>query len=338
MKEQLQTATLGRSRPSERVHLVRAAQVSPFWATVKKTGAQVRLLGRESGLPVEAVESGTGVLGEYAVWRFLEFSADRIGQPHLGYLCDKTHPITSDMLRRCSPDVRTLQDLLFEIFEEVVGESSGSNYLLERTQAGAWLRRLPVFVGDRGSWQMEQFFLASFIRLIRTCCGPGWLPPTITVSSLSKPAALPDEWNAIKVEWGIPLTSIFVPARDLESPPLAKPDPIRRSPPRVRRPTFRELVDRQVRWGYVGIEKAAEETGLTVITLQRWLKQNQTSYSELVDDARSKRARFLLAHSDQPIGEISAGLGYSFQSNFTRAFERIVGVSPSEFRQRSRET
>ena len=93
-----------------------------------------------------------------------------------------------------------------------------------------------------------------------------------------------------------------------------------------------------MRWGDVGIEKAAEETGLTVITLQRWLKQQNTSYSELVDDARSKRARFLLAHSDQSTGEVATGLGYSFQSNFTRAFERIVGVSPSEFRQRSRET
>ena len=184
---------------------------------------------------------------------------------------------------------------------------------------------------------MEQFFLASFIRLIRTCCGPGWLPPKITVSALSKPAALPDEWNAMKIEWGTPLTSIFVPASDLESPPLNKPDPGRQSPPRVRQPTFRELVDRQVRWGDAGIEKAAEETGLTVITLQRWLTQQNTSYSELVDDARSKRARFLLDHSDQSIGEISTGLGYSFQSNFTRAFERIVGVSPSEFRQRSQD-
>jgi len=90
-----------------------------------------------------------------------------------------------------------------------------------------------------------------------------------------------------------------------------------------------------VRWADVGLEKAADETGLTVITLQRWLRQQNTSYSKLVEIARSRRAQELLRKTDRTIATIAQDLGYRHQSNFTRAFERMVGVSPSAFRNQS---
>ena len=182
---------------------------------------------------------------------------------------------------------------------------------------------------------MEQFFLASFFRVIRTCTGPNWLPPAITVSAHASPVAVPAEWKHIDIEWGHSLTSIFIPTSDLESRPLSPPGQSESPPARSRRPTFPELVARQVRWADVGLEKAADETGLTVITLQRWLRQQNTSYSKLVEIARSRRAQVLLRKTDRTIATIAQDLGYRHQSNFTRAFERMVGVSPSAFRNQS---
>jgi AraC-like DNA-binding protein len=179
---------------------------------------------------------------------------------------------------------------------------------------------------------MEQFFLASFFRVIRTCTGPDWLPPAITVSAHASPVAVPAEWSEIDIEWGHSQTSIFIPISDLESPPRSPPGNRNSRPARTRRPTFQELVGRQVRWGDVGLEKAANETGLTVITLQRWLRQQNLTYSKLVESARSKRAQELLRNTDRTIATIAKDLGYRHQSNFTRAFERMVGVSPSTFK------
>jgi AraC-like DNA-binding protein len=317
------------------VHLVRAAQVAPFWTTLKRMGAPVRILGRESALPVDAVRVGRGVIGEYSLWRFLDYAAERTGEELLGYECDKSHPITRDVLSRCSPQVQTLEDLLTEFIGEVPAESTGSYYRFERSDTGVWLCRDPIFSGPQASWQMEQFFLASFFRVIRTCAGPNWLPPTVTVSAHASPVTVPAEWTDIDIEWGHRLTSIFIPTRDLESPPQSPPGqrgvPLARS----RRPTFRELVARQVYWGNVGLGQTADETGLTVITLQRWLRQQNTSYSKLVEIARSKRAQKLLRKTDRSIASIAKDLGYRHQSNFTRAFARMVGVSPSVFRNQS---
>jgi AraC-like DNA-binding protein len=314
------------------VHLVRAVQVAPFWTTLKSMGAPVRILGWESDLPVDAVRVGRGVIGEYSLWRFLDYAAERTGEELLGYKCDKSHPITRDVLSRCSPRVQSLEDLLTEFFREVPNESTGSIYRLERLDTGVWLRRDPIFSGPQASWQMEQFFLASFFRVIRTCTGPDWLPPAITVSAHASPVAVPAEWSEIDIEWGHSLTSIFIPTRDLESPPLSPPGQSASPPARSRQPTFPELVARQVRWADVGLEKTADETGLTVITLQRWLRQQNTSYSKLVEIARSKRAQELLRKTDRTIATIAKDLGYRHQSNFTRAFERMVGVSPSAFK------
>ena len=40
----------------------------------------------------------------------------------------------------------------------------------------------------------------------------------------------------------------------------------------------------------------------------------------------------MLAESDAPSTEIAHAIGYTDASNFARAFRRITGMSPSEFR------
>jgi len=51
---------------------------------------------------------------------------------------------------------------------------------------------------------------------------------------------------------------------------------------------------------------------------------------------RLRRAADWLQHTDRPVVEIALDLGYSDASNFTRAFRRQTGVSPSTFRRQAR--
>ena len=60
------------------------------------------------------------------------------------------------------------------------------------------------------------------------------------------------------------------------------------------------------------------QTGLTV-------KQYHTRL-------RVERAKFLLAHSDMQIQEISARLGFLNRRYFTATFKSAVGVTPQEYR------
>ena len=84
--------------------------------------------------------------------------------------------------------------------------------------------------------------------------------------------------------------------------------------------------------GYADIEGAAEMAGLGIQTLQRMLRRNGLSYREVVDIARSTRAQALLRETDKAVTDIALDLGYTDHANFTRAFNRWLGCSPSDFR------
>ncbi len=84
--------------------------------------------------------------------------------------------------------------------------------------------------------------------------------------------------------------------------------------------------------GYPAIELAAELSSTSVRTLQRRLKQYNLSYSTLVQQAQFEYARELLKNPDIRTLDIAYAVGYEDPSNFARAFRRIAGVSPREYR------
>ena len=56
------------------------------------------------------------------------------------------------------------------------------------------------------------------------------------------------------------------------------------------------------------------------------------SYAEIVDETRYKRVLELLKDANLSITELAPLLGYGYPENFTRAFRRRVGVTPSVYR------
>lgn len=83
----------------------------------------------------------------------------------------------------------------------------------------------------------------------------------------------------------------------------------------------------------LGIEHLATLAGLSPRTLQRRLAEVGLDYSELVDRVRFKTAIALLDERGMKLIDIAYELGYSDAANFTRAFKRWTGVTPSQFRQ-----
>jgi AraC-like DNA-binding protein len=67
-------------------------------------------------------------------------------------------------------------------------------------------------------------------------------------------------------------------------------------------------------------------------TLQRRLRAEGTGYKELLDETRRELAAQYIRSSRYSINEITFLLGFSDVSNFSRAFKRWEGVSPSSFR------
>ena len=53
-----------------------------------------------------------------------------------------------------------------------------------------------------------------------------------------------------------------------------------------------------------------------------------------MDQVRLERARDLLGSTGMNLSQIADALGYADAANFTRAFKRWTGLSPSHFRAR----
>lgn len=80
-----------------------------------------------------------------------------------------------------------------------------------------------------------------------------------------------------------------------------------------------------------GIEHIAKELAVSTRSLQRHLKDEHTSFRDVLEQTRLGIAKQLL-RSQHGLGEIAFGLGFSDQSAFHRWFRRATGTTPGRFR------
>jgi AraC-like DNA-binding protein len=88
--------------------------------------------------------------------------------------------------------------------------------------------------------------------------------------------------------------------------------------------------------GYPSLEMVAERLHLSGRTLMRRLQQLNLSYLALLDQTVRQEAEKLLASDEMDIQDIANLLGYINPANFTRAFKKWTGETPSQFRTKVR--
>lgn len=98
----------------------------------------------------------------------------------------------------------------------------------------------------------------------------------------------------------------------------------------------RQLVLARLESGEPGIADIAGTLNLNERSLRRHLKDENTSFRDLVHQCRMELAERYLIHSSLSITDIAQRVGFADASNFSRAFARNFGQSPSEFRHGNR--
>ncbi|MEL6195817.1 MAG: AraC family transcriptional regulator ligand-binding domain-containing protein [Myxococcota bacterium] len=87
------------------------------------------------------------------------------------------------------------------------------------------------------------------------------------------------------------------------------------------------------REGRFGLEAAARHAGMSVRTAQRVAARSGTSPSRMLDEVRAGTMRgMLLRDPDLPMAVLAERLDYSDERSLRRAFKRLTGQSPREYR------
>ncbi len=79
-------------------------------------------------------------------------------------------------------------------------------------------------------------------------------------------------------------------------------------------------------------ETIARELAVSVRTLHNRLAEEGQNYQEILDETRQKLAQQYLRTSHHTVGDVAFLLGFSDFSNFSRAFKRWTGQTPSDYR------
>ncbi|MGG4128423.1 helix-turn-helix domain-containing protein [Paenibacillus illinoisensis] len=92
------------------------------------------------------------------------------------------------------------------------------------------------------------------------------------------------------------------------------------------------ILKRSLTGGRPDIQIVAQELGVSDRTLQRRLTDENTSFKQLLTQARHEQARVYLADPSLDIKEVAFLVGYEDQNSFYRAFRLWEGETPSNWR------
>jgi len=194
--------------------------------------------------------------------------------------------------------------------------------------------------------QDAELTLGMFLNLIRHVAGKNWAPREVHFEH-----PRPSQWHEhckvfdAPVWFDQPYNSLLIPKRDLmrtmpDSDPLllmVMQDAIRRlnsaTPQQSLVDQARAQVHLMLMKGEPVLEDVAEKMGMSSWSLQRRLRDENLSFSALVDKVRCEMATHYLQQKQLPISEMALLLGYSEVSAFSRAFRRWFGISPRQWRQ-----
>ena len=83
---------------------------------------------------------------------------------------------------------------------------------------------------------------------------------------------------------------------------------------------------------FPSVERIAEGLAMSSRTLRRKLGQHDVRYQDLLEEERRRVAEDLLLNTTMTIQQIADQCGFNDAQNFSQAFRRWQGMTPTEFR------
>lgn len=196
--------------------------------------------------------------------------------------------------------------------------------------------------------QDAELTMGMALNLVRHALGPDWAPRAVLFEH-----ARPEGWREHQTVFDAPVlfdqpcNALLIPKRDIAGKLMPERDPVLlmlvqdaivrlggQQSPQCLVDQARGLVRDALPLGEPSLERVAAGLGLTPAALQRRLREQNLSFSTLIDQVRRELALHYLRRR-LPVSELAPLLGYSETSAFSRAFRRWFDASPRQWLQMS---
>lgn len=191
----------------------------------------------------------------------------------------------------------------------------------------------------------EQAALVAIVKMCRMLLGESFSPAEVQFTFAPTPSTLALETNLrAPLRFGSERMGLLIDRQDMERPlPTSNPELIRCNEQIVLKHLsqldqqqlalqVRQRIVEGLPSGRVKEEDIASALHLSTRTLQRRLLEEGVNFGELLQNTRRELAQNYIEDSQLNVNEIAYLLGFSDQANFTRAFRRWFGVTPSGWR------
>jgi len=239
-----------------------------------------------------------------------------------------------------SSDVRTALRELVNHFTLHVREGA----ILETDEYGDFATLSFTVTQSYKAIQTSELAISEAMAVMRSVCGMYWKPNSVNFShEASDSAATYTKIFGVPVHFNQEKSQIVFPRNCLDQK-IEKADPelnkILRSHIEALDDSesygvvtqVERLIRRNLPTGKCSVDLVASLMSVHRRTLHRMLKEESTSYKEILERIRKTTAQERLKNSSVSIIQLSDFLGYRDNSAFTRAFSRWFGSSPQAWR------
>lgn len=297
-------------------------------------------------LPFHFVDERAGYISEHSLATFIHEAARSAGQQNIGLLWSPLLTVADyGVWGQYVLSAPTLGSALHRASSVMPFHSSADRAWLE-TNGG--VSRYCYLFGLRSHRAYPDIGFSAvgvFLSIFRAFLGEGWKPGAVLLDFPKVPGfaeaedvyACPVIWNASRlgVEFDTSLLDTEASLHNGSAGSATVDDIVRErsgGPPETTGGQVAALIRNQLHRNQVSIDAAARSLDIGVRTLQRKLEDEGLQFRKIVNDVRIGRAKELLSLSNVPIAAIAMTLGYDASNNFSRAFKKDTGASPTEYR------
>lgn len=326
------------------VPLVRAAHLNVYLDVLHDIGAPVWKCLQNAGLPATTEETPDLYLSVPRVLECVSNSGGSDAAMELGFLAAQS--MTIDAFRpefqRALLNAPNCLSRLRTVFRYARMEDGALTCGVHSD--GTSVRLICDLAGFSGSSALgysDWLQLQAMVSVVRSVAGPLWYPEEMTFVSGSKPSDAANEaFPHTRILTGQTHTSILIPCSLLGMPcrSATDPDDIFNAPTEEalhctsQVDAMRELLKPYLRDRPLLAAEFADILGTSERSLQRHLQNQNVTFSQLVDEARYQVACEMLAAPDVKVADVAYATGYENPPHFSRAFRRIGGLAPRDYR------